>query len=76
MVLKNSLKQKSLKKQKLSRNCLSYYDIHNFEKDEQGKLYFHTKGICENCLVEDPVVSENQLYGVVKYKVKTLSYVS
>ena len=49
------------------------HQVINIEKDDQGKYYFHTKGICENCLVEDPVVSENQLYGVVKYKVKALS---
>ena len=51
------------------------HQVIDIEKDEQGKLYFHTKGICENCLVEDPVVSESQLYGVVKYKVKTLSFI-
>ena len=49
------------------------HQVISIEKDDAGKYYFHTKGICENCLVEDPVVSENQLYGVVKYKVKTLS---
>lgn len=49
------------------------HQVMSIEKDDAGKYYFHTKGICENCLVEDPVVSENQLYGVVKYKVKTLS---
>ena len=35
----------------------------DIEKDESGKYYFHTKGICENCLVEDPVVEESQVYG-------------
>lgn len=51
------------------------HQVINIEKDDSGKYYFHTKGICENCLVEDPVVSENQLYGVVKYKVKSLSFI-
>ena len=49
------------------------HQVIDIEKDESGKYYFHTKGICENCLVEDPVVEESQVYGVVKYKVKTLS---
>lgn len=31
-----------------------------------GKYYFHTKGIAN--LVEDPIVSETQLYGKVIYK--------
>ena len=43
--------------------------------DGNGKYYFHTKGICKDCILEDPVVSESQLYGVVKYKVNTLSYI-
>ena len=51
------------------------HQVMSIETDEAGKYYFHTKGICENCLVEDPIVSENQIYGVVKYKVKTLSYI-
>lgn len=51
------------------------HQVIDIEKDEAGKYYFHTKGICENCLVEDPVVSESQVYGVVKYKVKSLSFV-
>ncbi len=51
------------------------HQVMSIEKDDAGKYYFHTKGICENCLVEDPVVSESQLYGVVKYKVKTLSFI-
>ncbi len=51
------------------------HQVINIEQDDSGKYYFHTKGICESCLVEDPVVSENQLYGVVKYKVKSLSFI-
>ncbi len=51
------------------------HQVMSIEQDDSGKYYFHTKGICENCLVEDPIVAENQIYGVVKYKVKTLSYI-
>ena len=51
------------------------HQVINIEKDDAGKYYFHTKGICDNCLVEDPIVSESQVYGVVKYKVKTLSFI-
>ena len=51
------------------------HQVMSIEKDDAGKYYFHTKGICENCLVEDPVVEESQVYGVVKYKVKTLSFI-
>lgn len=39
--------------------------------DEQGKYLFHAKGLAN--LVEDPVISENQLYGVVIYKSVILS---
>lgn len=42
-------------------------------KDSNGKYIFRTKGMAN--LVEDPLVSEEQLYGVVIYKVKSLSLV-
>ena len=37
-----------------------------------GKYLFHTKGIAN--LVEDPVVSQEQIYGVVVYKPIILSW--
>lgn len=43
------------------------------EKDADGKFVFHTKGIAN--LVADPVVYEDQLYGVVKRKDVILSFV-
>ena len=43
------------------------------EKDADGKYVFHTKGIAN--IVADPVVHEDQLYGVVKRKDILLSFV-
>jgi signal peptidase len=45
----------------------------NIDKDVDGKLVFHTKGTAN--LVEDPLVYENQIYGVVWKKDKMLSFV-
>ena len=43
------------------------------EKDIEGKYIFHTKGLAN--LVEDPLVYESQLYGVVKRKDVVLSFI-
>ena len=43
------------------------------EKREDGKYYFRTKGDAN--IVEDPIVTEDQLYGVVVYKSLILSLV-
>ena len=43
-------------------------------RNEDGKYYFRTKGDAN--LVEDPIVMEDQLYGVVVYKSIILSLVS
>ena len=43
------------------------------EQDIEGKYVFHTKGLAN--LVEDPVVHENQLYGVVAGEITVLSFV-
>ncbi len=51
------------------------HEVTEIDQDSSGKYYFHTKGICKDCILEDPIVAEDQLYGVVKYKVNTLSYV-
>lgn len=45
----------------------------NTEKRADGKYYFRTKGDAN--LVEDPIVVEDQLYGVVVYKSIILSLV-
>lgn len=41
---------------------------------ENGKYSYHTKGLANN--IEDPVVSEEQVYGVVIYKLNILSMLS
>lgn len=43
----------------------------NIEKDSDGKFLFHTKGDAN--LIEDPVVHQDKLYGVVIYKTVILS---
>lgn len=45
----------------------------NVEKRDDGKYYYRTKGDAN--IVEDPIVSEDQLYGVVIYKSSILSLV-
>jgi len=49
------------------------HEVVSIEEDENGKLLFHTKGI--NNLVEDPVVHEDQLYGIVVHKFISLSFI-
>ena len=48
------------------------HEIIKIEQDENGKYKFHTKGIANT--VEDPVVEENQAYGVVMYSTKLLTF--
>lgn len=48
------------------------HEVIQIEKDTDGKYLFHTKGIAN--LVEDPVVSQEQIYGVVVYKSIILSW--
>ena len=43
------------------------------ETDDDGKILFHTKGLAN--IVEDPIVTESQLYGVVIYKCMILSLI-
>ncbi|MDO4996555.1 MAG: signal peptidase I [Bacilli bacterium] len=43
----------------------------NIERDKDGKYLFHTKGDAN--LIEDPIVSQDKLYGVVIYKTIILS---
>ena len=40
--------------------------------EENGKYTFHTKGIAND--IEDPEVSEDQIYGVIVYKTHILSF--
>ena len=49
------------------------HEVVDILKDEDGKLMFKTKGI--NNLVLDPIVKEDQVYGVVKHKSPVLSFI-
>lgn len=44
------------------------------EQDEDGKYLFHTQGIANP--EPDPVVSEDQIYGIIIYKTVILSFIS
>ena len=50
------------------------HQVINIENGEDGKLKFHTKGIAND--EEDPLVSEEQIYGVVQTKLKVLTYLN
>lgn len=49
------------------------HEVVSIEKNQDGSYMFHTQGLTN--LVEDPIVYENQLYGVVIYKMIILSFV-
>lgn len=49
------------------------HEVVSIEKNSEGSYMFHTQGLTN--LVEDPIVYENQLYGVVIYKMIILSFV-
>lgn len=55
------------------KNNVITHEVVNITKDENGKYLFHSKGLAN--LVEDPIVHEEQLFGVVVYKTKLLSFV-
>lgn len=57
------------------KNKVITHEVVDIEETENGKRRFHTKGICTNCIAEDPIVEESQLYGVVKYKFVILSLI-
>lgn len=50
------------------------HKVIDIEKDSEGKLFFHTKGIANT--LEDPIVKEEQIYGVVVNKVYLLSFIN
>ena len=49
------------------------HEVIEIEKDNQGKYLFHTKGIAN--VVEDPIVKEEQIYGVIIGEIKILSII-
>lgn len=54
-------------------NKVITHRVINIEKREDGKYYYRTKGDAN--IVEDPIVREDQLFGVVVYKSMILSLV-
>ena len=54
-------------------NKVITHQVVKIEIDENGKYLFHAKGLAN--IVEDPVLSEDQVYGVVVYKSFVLSLV-
>jgi len=54
-------------------NKVITHEVVKIDKDKDGKYIFHTKGLTN--LVEDPIVYEEQLYGVVIHKAVLLSFV-
>ena len=55
------------------KNKIVTHQVIEIEQDENGKYIFHTKGLAN--LIEDPLVYEDQLYGVVIYKSVILSFI-
>lgn len=51
------------------------HNVIGIDKNEDGKLTFHAKGLNDNS-IEDPKIREEQIYGIVKYKsgILTLLY--
>lgn len=54
-------------------NKVITHEVVKIEQDDKGKYIFHTKGLTN--LVEDPIVYEEQLYGIVIHKAFLLSIV-
>lgn len=50
------------------------HKVVNIEKDSNGELFFCTKGIANT--LEDPIVKEEQIYGIVINKVYSLSLIN
>lgn len=55
------------------KNKIITHEVVEIETGEDGKLIFHTKGLSN--IIEDPIVHEEQLYGVVVYKAVVLSFI-
>lgn len=47
------------------------HEVIGYSKDENGKYLFKAKGLKN--IVQDPIVSEDQIFGVIVYKIFTLS---
>lgn len=55
------------------RNKVITHQVVGVDKDEYGEYIFRAKGLAN--LIEDPIVYENQLYGIVIYKSVILSFI-
>lgn len=53
-------------------NKVITHEVMKIEKDENNKFRFHTQGLTN--VIEDPIVGEDQLYGVVVYRSVILSF--
>lgn len=49
------------------------HQVTEINKTSDGTYMFHAKGLSN--IIEDPIINENQLYGVVVYKTKVLSLI-
>lgn len=56
-----------------AKNNVVTHEVVNIIQNENGEYLFRSKGLVN--LVEDPIVHEDQLYGVVVYKTKLLSFI-
>lgn len=54
-------------------NKVITHQVVSIEKDTDGKYLFHTKGLSN--VIEDPIVYQDQVFGVVKHKMVLLSFV-
>ena len=55
------------------KDMIITHRVEKIDKQADGKLLFHTKGIANN--IEDPIVSGSQIIGKVTYKFKVLSLI-
>ena len=63
-----------LKKLDENREIIITHKVIRIEQDYNGNKIFHTKGIVNT--VEDPIVREEQIYGVAIYKMYLLSFIN
>ena len=54
-----------------NKEVIITHKVIDIEKDSDGNIIFHTKGLANT--IEDPIVKEEQVYGVVIHKIYLLS---
>ena len=55
------------------KNKVITHEVIEIEIDNEGKYLFHTKGLAN--VAEDPIVKEEQVYGVIVHEAKILSLI-